>query len=287
VGESLSDYEIHRLIGQRLGLQECFPPVDDWLKAAYEGTLAFTKHGLTWQEFKQRKKFIYDCPTWDEWVAIKKEHGVGPNQGGLSWFHAAGEGLDTPSGKIEFVSSRIAERDPDNAERPPLARWTVHPDQPSAKKYPLTVMSNHPRFRFHVQGDDVDWIREIAKVTGPDGYMYEPCWIHSTDAEVRGIGPGDIVMVHNARGAVLVGAVVTQRIIPGALSIDHGARIDLATLDNRPVDRGGCINLISSSLSEKYGAGEEVKIPEMNVSGFRVEAERVNVSDIVAGSDGR
>jgi anaerobic selenocysteine-containing dehydrogenase len=94
-------------------------------------------------------------------------------------------------------------------------------------------------------------------------------------------------MVHNARGAVLVGAVVTQRIIPGALSIDHGARIDLATLDNRPVDRGGCINLISSSLSEKYGAGEEVKIPEMNVSGFRVEAERVNVSDIVAGSDGR
>ncbi len=287
VGESLSDYEIHRLIGQRLGLQECFPPVDDWLKAAYEGTLAFTKHGLTWQEFKQRKKFIYDCPTWDEWVAIKKEHGVGPNQGGLSWFHAAGEGLDTPSGKIEFVSSRIAERDPDNAERPPLARWAVHPDQPSAKKYPLTVMSNHPRFRFHVQGDDVDWIREIAKVTGPDGYMYEPCWIHSTDAEVRGIGPGDIVMVHNARGAVLVGAVVTQRIIPGALSIDHGARIDLATLDNRPVDRGGCINLISSSLSEKYGAGEEVKIPEMNVSGFRVEAERVNVSDIVAGSDGR
>ena len=37
-------------------------------------------------------------------------------------------------------------------------------------------------------------------------------------------------MVHNDRGSVLCGAVVTERIIPGALSIDHGAKIDMATL---------------------------------------------------------
>ncbi|MDP6623640.1 MAG: molybdopterin-dependent oxidoreductase [Alphaproteobacteria bacterium] len=285
VGESKSDYEIHRMIGQRLGLDEAFPPVDDWLKAAYEGTLAATKHEISWEEFKEKKFIVYDCPTWDEWVDIKKEHGLGPNEGGLHPFWATASGLDSPSGKIEFVSSGISEHDPENAERPPLAKWTTHPelpDSPKAEIYPLTVMSNHPRFRFHVQGDDIDWIREISKIRGPDGYLYEPCWIHPSDAKARGLKDGDIVKVLNERGAVLVGAKVTQRIIPGALSIDHGAKMDLATLNNELVDRGGCINLISPSAAEKYEHGAEVGVPEMNVSGFLVEAVKVNPSDIVS-----
>ncbi|MBT5837772.1 MAG: molybdopterin-dependent oxidoreductase, partial [Rhodospirillaceae bacterium] len=270
VGESKSDFEIHRMIGQRLGLDEAFPPVEEWLQAAYEKTLAATKHGIDWEEFKKRKYFVYDCPTWEEWVDIKKEHGYGEKDGGMHWFWKSGGGLDTPSGKIEFVSSMIAERDPDNTERPPLAKWMTHAEQqggPKSEEYPLSVMSNHSRFRFHVQGDDVDWIREIAKVRGPDGYLYEPCWINPADAAARGIKGGDIVMVHNDRGSVLCGAVVTERIIAGAVSVDHGAKMDLATLHNRLVDRGGCINLIAPSPKEKYGEGEEIKVPEMNVSG--------------------
>jgi trimethylamine-N-oxide reductase (cytochrome c) len=287
VGDSKSDFEIHRMIGQRLGLDHVFPPAEHWLKEAYEGTLASTKHGVTWEELKEKKYFIYDCPTWDEWVDIKKEHGIGPNEGGLSWYWAAGDGLETPSGKIEFVSSRIAELDPDNEERPPLAKWISHSEQqgsPRAKEYPLAVMSNHPRFRFHVQGDDIDWIREIAKVHGPDGYMYEPCWINPADADARGISDGDVIMVQNERGSVLVGAVVTERIIPGALSIDHGAKIDLAMLNNTLIDRGGCINLITPTPQEKYGAGAEIKVPEMNVSGFLVQAAKIDPSDIVAST---
>jgi trimethylamine-N-oxide reductase (cytochrome c) len=287
VGESRSDFEIHRMIGQRLGLDAAFPSADDWLKAAYEGTLASTKLGITWAEFKEKKSVVYDCPTWDEWVDIKKEHGLGPHEGGLAAFWSEGGGLETPSGKIEFVSSRIAALDPDNAERPPLAKWITHSEQqgsPKAQAYPLSVVTNHPRFRFHVQGDDIDWIREISKVRGPDGYMYEPCWIHPEDAGVRGICNGDVIMVYNERGAVLAGAVVTQRIIPGALSIDHGAKMDSVTLNGKTVDRGGCINLIAPSPMEKYGAGKEIKIPEMNVSGFLAEAARVDVSQIVAST---
>ena len=287
VGESKSDYEIHRMIGQRLGLDEVFPPVDQWLKAAYEETLASTKLGMTWEAFKEKKSVVYDCPTWDEWVGIKKEHGLGPHEGGLHWFWSAGGGLDTPSGKIEFVSSRISALDPENTERPPLAKWVSHGEEqgsPKAQEYPLTVMSNHPRFKFHVQGDDIDWIKEIAKVRGPDGYMYEPCWIHPTDADARGISDGDVIMVHNERGAVLCGAVVTERIIPSALSIDHGAKIDLAMLNNQAIDRGGCINLIAPSPRDKYEAGAEISIPEMNVSGFLAEAAKINASDIVAGT---
>ena len=287
VGESKSDYEIHRMIAQRFGLDEVFPPAEEWLKSAYEGTLASTKLGITWDEFKQKKSVVYDCPTWDEWVAIKKEHGYGPNDGGLHWFWSDGGGLETPSGKIEFVSSRIAALDPDNAERPPLAKWMPHAElqgSPKAKAYPLLVMSNHPRFRFHVQGDDIDWIREIGKVRGPDGYMYEPCWIHPSDAGARGIANGDVIMIHNERGAVLAGAVVTQRIIPGALGIEHGAKIDLAVLKGKPIDRGGCINLIAPSPLEKYATGGQINIPEMNVTGYLAEATRIDLSDIVAGA---
>ncbi len=287
VGESKSDYEIHRMIGQRLGLDEVFPPVDDWLKKAFEGTLASTKLGITWEEFKQKKSVIYDCPTWEEWLDIKKEFGLGAHDGGLHNFWSEAGGLDTPSGKIEFVSSRIAEQDADNLERPPLAKWMTHSEVQGSKKakdYPLSVMSNHPRFRFHVQGDDIDWIREISKVRGPDGYLYEPCWIHPSDALPRGIANGDVIRIHNERGAVLVGAVVTERIIPSALGIEHGARMDLAMLEGKLIDRGGCINLIAPSLMEKYGPGEEIKVPEMNVSGFLVEAVKIDVAAIVAGT---
>jgi len=288
VGESKSDYEIHRMIGLKLGLGEVFPSAEEWMEKAYCETLAATKHGVGWEEFKSRKFFIYDCPTWEEWLDIKKEeYGYGPHEGGLNWFWSKGDGLETPTGKIEFVSQRIAELDPENVERPPLSKWVTHNEQPGSKKskeYPLTVMSNHSRFRFHVQGDDIDWIREVAKVEGPDGYRYEPCWINPVDAEARDIETGNILLVANDRGGVLCGAVVTERIIRGAVSIDHGAKMDLALLNNRLVDRGGNINLIAPTPMEKYGTGKEIKIPEMNVSGYLVQVEKVEPIDITARS---
>jgi trimethylamine-N-oxide reductase (cytochrome c) len=286
VGESRSDYQIHRMIGQRLGLDAQFPPVDDWLKQDYGKTLAATDLGISWEEFKERKFVVYDCPTWEEWVKIKAEHGYeGEHGGGLQWYLKNADGLDTPSGKIEFVSGRIAERDPDSAERPPLARWVPHDEQltaAKAAKYPLAVMSNHPRYRFHVQGDDSGWIRELAKIRGPDGYAYEPCWIHPDDAAARGIGEGDIVGVFNDRGTVLCAATLTGRIIRGAISIDHGAKIDMVTLANEQVDRGGCINMIAPAPTEKYRPGDRIAVPEMNVSGFLAEVRKVDIADIVA-----
>ena len=55
-------------------------------------------------------------------------------------------------------------------------------------------------------------------------------------------------------------------------------------LKGKLIDRGGCINLIAPSPLEKYGVGEEIKIPEMNVSGFLVEAAKIDVAEIVASS---
>lgn len=287
VGESKSDYEIHQMIGHKLGLVDAFPPADDWLRRAYSETLVATRDHLSWEHFKKQKHVIYNSPTWEEWVEIKKEHGFAPHTGGLHCFWKNGEGLETPSGKIEFVSQRITELDPENNERPPLARWLSHSEQSQSEKallYPLTVMSNHPKYRFHVQGDDIQWIRELGKIKGKDGYFYEPCWIHPSDAKDRKINKGDIIMVYNDRGSILCGAFITERIIKGAVSIDHGAKIDFIKLDNQTVDRGGCINLIAPSVQEKYQQGAEIDIPEMNVSGFLVELKIINPSRIQPGT---
>jgi trimethylamine-N-oxide reductase (cytochrome c) len=81
------------------------------------------------------------------------------------------------------------------------------------------------------------------KVTGVDGYKYEPIWIHTSEAEKRGIKSGDIVKVYNERGIVLGGAYVTERLRPGVAYCDHGSRID--PIIPGKVDRGGAINLIS------------------------------------------
>ncbi len=143
--------------------------------------------------------------------------------------------LSTPTGKLEFYSTGLAEHFPDDEERPPVPKWipqgVSHEETIGtgrSKKYPLLVMSNHPRWGVHSEHDDITWLREIetCKVRGSDGYQYQPLWINPVDAEARGIKKGDIVSIINDRGTVLAGAYVTERIMPGAVGIDHGAKWD-------------------------------------------------------------
>ena len=134
-------------------------------------------------------------------------------------------------------------------------------------------MSSHPHFRVHAQHDDVTWFREIetCKVTGPDGYKYEPVWVHPTDAGKLGLATGDVVKVYNERGAVLGGVLVTERIMPGAVYQDHGARCDTIVLGEGGLDRGGANNLIAPTATTSKNAAGEV------TSGFLVNVEKVDV----------
>ena len=143
-----------------------------------------------------------------------------------------------------------------------------------AKKYPLLIMSNHGRWRVHANHDDITWIREIptCKVKGPDGYNYEPLWINPLDARSRGISQGDVVKVYNERGVVLGGAYITERIMPGAVYMDHGARYD--PIVPGEIDRGGAINTITPhKTTSKNATG-------MVCSGFLVEVGRANLEEL-------
>ena len=184
--------------------------------------------------------------------------------------------IPTPSGKLEFYSESLARHFPDDTERPPYPQWIerseIHDERISSKraeKFPLLVVSNHGRWRVHAQCDDISWTREAptCKVKGPDGYLYEPVWINPIDAEKRGIRAGDIVRIFNERGIVLGGALVWERIMPGVVSMDHGARIDFIIPGK--LDRGGAINLITpAGITSEHCAGEAT-------SSFLVEIEKV------------
>jgi trimethylamine-N-oxide reductase (cytochrome c) len=290
IGESKSDYEICRMIAQRMGVEKAFPPPEELMKSLYESSYVYKKFGLSWEEFKKRKMFIPDHPTWEEWKQIQNDIAAnyGPTWGskpGLTWFYELpeGKGLETPTGKLEIVSKGLAEHFPEDDERPPLPRYIPYGEthqeslfHPRAKKYPLLLVSNHPRWRFHAQGDDITWLMQIptCKIRGADGYLYEPVWIHPSDAAKRGIKNGDTVKVYNERGAVICGAYVTERIMPGNVLVHHGARADLISI-NPLIDRGGAIDLIVPSKPMSRNTVGQV------CSGILVEVEKVDISELV------
>jgi trimethylamine-N-oxide reductase (cytochrome c) len=186
--------------------------------------------------------------------------------------------LSTPTGKLEFTSTKLKEIFPDDEERPPYPKWIekseLHDERlggERAKKYPLLCMSNHGRWRFHAQVDDHTWNREIdlMKIRAKDGYQYESMWINPKTAAAYGLRYGDIVKVFNERGIVLCGAFPTERVREGVVYIDHGSRFD--PIDAETIDRGGAINLITpTAIISKKATG-------MAVSGFLVEI--ANVTD--------
>jgi len=273
VGESKSDYEAVCAIAEKLGLLEKYTggkTAEEWVRIVFENS--GIQDMITYEEFQEKGYFV--VPTDPDWKEFKT---------GMSEFRDDPDShpLKTPSGKIEFYSQGLAEHFPDDKERPPVPHWIEkgesHDERLSgerAKKYPLLLMSNHGRWRVHAQCDDITWTREAptCKVNGPDGYKYEPLWINPADAEKRGIVNGDVIKVYNERGAVLGGAYVTQRIMPGVVYMDHGARYD--PIIPGELDRGGAINTITPhNITSKNATG-------MVVSSFLVEVAEINLDEL-------
>ena len=268
VGEAKSDYDIVCEVAKRMGVFDEYTEgrsVQEWVKFAYEHS--GVQNLVSWEDLKDKK--YYPIPTAPDW---EKDPPC------LSKFYEDPENnpLETPSGKLEFYSERLARHFPDDDERPPVPHWIEkgesHDERLSgerAKRYPLLMMSNHGRWRIHAQGDDISWTREAptCKVKGPDGYNYEPLWLNPETAKARGIDNGDIVKAFNERGSVLCGAYVTQRLMPCVAYVDHGSRCDWIIPGE--IDRGGAINLIApDGVTSKNCVGQAT-------SGFLVEVEKV------------
>jgi len=273
IGESKSDFEAVCEVAKKLGMYERLTEgktVEDLEKSVFENMEL--QNDISWEDFKEKEYYVF--PTAKDWEK---------DPAGFIKFYENPQSnpLPTPSGKLEFYSERLAKYFPDDDERPPVPHWIEKSDMHDerifgerAKKYPLLIVSNHGRWRVHAQCDDISWTREppTSKIKGVDGYMYEPLWLNPKDAEKRGIKSGDIVKVYNQRGAVLGGALVWERIMPGVVCMDHGARVDLIIPGE--LDRGGAIQLITpEGITSKNCVG-------INSSGYLVETEKVTTAQM-------
>lgn len=270
LGESKSDYQIFLDILTRLGLGALFSEGSselDWCKRVFDSS-DLPKH-ISWNEFVKKGYFVVPPepeatrdPVYFRWFAEGRHKDV-PEPMPLPSQYAEefGKGLQTPSGKIEFVAETLRRNDPDNPERPALNRyipsWEGRQSSELLKKYPLQMISPHSRFSFHTYNDGKDGsINDIEDHRiCVDGYYYWLARINPEDAAQRGIRQHDLVRLFNDRGAVVCAADVSPMVVAGVVtSYQASAEYDpVEDSQGRPADRGGCVNVLTPDRPQMKG----------------------------------
>jgi len=264
LGESKADYDIFATVAEKLGFYEKFTEGGltqlDWVKKLFQVT-DLPKY-ISWEEFEKKGYFIVPLPRpykstpslrWFAEGRKKDTPDWGPVGGGVASIPDAEGNLATQTGKIEFEAESLKRFDPDDWERPPVAKyipsWEGHHTKELYSKYPLQLITPHPRYSFHTHYDGKEsWINEIPehRVKKEDGRYYWVIRINSRDAEKRGIRDGDLVNVYNDRAVVICAAQVTERVPYGMVhSYESCAVYDPIGEPGESPDRGGCINLLT------------------------------------------
>ncbi len=260
LGESKSDFQIFLELAERLGLGSVFSEGSDelqWCKRYFEGT--DLPKATSWKKFT--KKGYYVIPPLPEdrrdpvaynWFYEGRPKDT-PDPTPLPGDYANGfrNGLQTQSGKIEFEASSLKRFAPDDEERLPVMKYRRSWEGPgSSEKYPLQMISPHPKFSFHTMGDGKDSVINDIKDHRVlvNGWYYWVARINPVDAEARGIKHNDLIKLYNDRGAVICAAQVSERIRPGTIhSYESCAVYDSKNENNQNVDRGGCVNTLTPS----------------------------------------
>ena len=217
-GECLSSTEIFRRLAKRLGLDvPCLYDEDDEMARQVLGSGHPSLSGITLERLKERgwMRLAYPEP-----------------------FVPFAEGFPSPSGKLEFVTARMAQAGLD-----PLAGYTppheaAQRDTPLAARYPLALIA----------GADHYFLNSLfANVPGQLRRSGPPLIrIHPEDAASRGLEAGHEARVFNDRGAFVARVEVTDRVRRGVVastkgrwprSVKGGATVN-ATVDERDADMG-------------------------------------------------
>lgn len=253
-----SDFEIFRALASRLGGEPAYSEGRDeaaWVRHLYAQAQAkAVSAGQTLPDFDT---------FWRDGVAEVATH---PPEPLLSKFRAdpVKHRLATPSGRIELFSERIASFGYDDCPGHPA--W-LPPQEwlgaAGAATYPLHLLSNQPSRKLHSQYDHGGYARDL-KIAGR-----EPVRLNPADAASRGIVPGDIVRIFNARGAVLAAAVVDDAVRQGVVQLATGSWYDPVDPAGRgSLDKHGNPNV----LTPDHGASKLSQAPSPN--SCLVEIER-------------
>jgi trimethylamine-N-oxide reductase (cytochrome c) len=262
LGESKSDYQIFFELAQRLGLGAPFSEGMtelEWCRRLYEAS--DLPGVISWKRFLRKGYYVVPAPPEAlrapvsyRWFAEGRTKDV-PELAPLpaDYTEQWRAGLQTQSGKLEFESSSLKRFAPDDPERPPLPTyipsWEGH-RSPLAARYPLQLISPHPRYSFHTMFDGKDGAINDVKDHRMhiDGYDYWIVRLNPEDAAARNIRGGDLVEIYNERGAVICAAQITSRLAPGTVHSYYGsASYDPVGEPGSSPDRAGCINLLTPS----------------------------------------
>lgn len=271
LGESKSDYQIYLEILQRLGLGSMFSEGCselDWCKRVFDST-DLPKY-ISWKDFVKRGYYVVPSepektrtPVSMRWYAEGRPKDIPePHPLPSQFTEEFGKGLETQSGKLEFVSSSLQRGQADNPERPALNRYIPAWEGPHAKelfeKYPLQMISTHPRYSFHTYGDgkdsvinDIDDHRIFV-----DGYYYWVMKVNPQDAVKRGITHHQLIRVFNDRGSVIFVADVSPLVGPGSMKTFE-SNADYDPVHSHGVDgvsdRSGCANVLTPPRPQQQG----------------------------------
>jgi anaerobic dimethyl sulfoxide reductase subunit A len=231
LGECKSDLDITAELAERLGVKDFNPfTEDDILKMFVENNPETAPLIPDYDKF--RREGIHRVDLEKPIVAFQEQIEDLENHP-----------FDTPSGKIEIFSQRVA--DLDTPLCPPIPKYMQVPEDrndPLAEKYPLQLLTPHPKNRVHSELYKVKWLREVER---------HQAWVNPVDAVARGIADGDEIFVFNDRGRVSISAWVTERIKPGVISIFEGAWY---APDEQGIDRGACANTLTRDAYSGGGA---------------------------------
>ena len=229
-------------IAKRLGVEEAFTEGRDqeaWLRHIYAEAL-------------KSNSSLPDFDTFRKMGIVKQKN---PGEPGVAYreFREDPEAnpLNTPSGKIEIYSERLADiatswvlKEGDIITPLPeyAPSWEGH-ESPVAEKYPLQVFGFHYKSRVHSTYGNVGVLDDACR---------QELWLNPVDAIQRGIRDGDMLKVWNDRGELRVPAKVTERILPGVIAMGEGAWYKP---DRNGVDHGSCINTLTTQRPSPLAKG--------------------------------
>lgn len=143
--------------------------------------------------------------------------------------------------------------------------------------FPLQVYNIHMPRRAHNFFENSTVTRELF----PHEFIMNPL-----DAEPRGIGNGDTVLVRSPWGKIMRTVWVTPLIMPGVTILGQGARVDLD--ETTGIDMGGCANVLKGS--KPTGSGHIgwnsliVEVEKWTGSPLRSDVEAAHIIPLATGA---
>jgi anaerobic dimethyl sulfoxide reductase subunit A len=160
----------------------------------------------------------------------------------------------TTSGKFEIHSQTLADAikkfgwttvDPIPTYKPPFEGFEdtyKDWDQKIKGDFPLQLYTVHVLRRGHSNFDNVQWLREAFP---------QELIMNSVDAKERNIKQGDTVLVSSRHGKVIRPVVVSERMMPGVVTLGQGAWIEMDELTG--VDKAGNTNMLNGGIPTGQG----------------------------------